>query len=368
MRVLLSGGGTAGHINPAIAIADYISARERVCEILFIGNSNNMESRLVKKAGYEIKFINIRGLRRKITPENLKTFAMLVRSFFDARRMILDFAPDIVIGTGGYVCAPVVMAAASLRIPTIIHEQNVIPGLTVRALSRVVSAVAISFEETAKKISRPQKCALTGNPVRESLFALEKAEAKAKLGLGEAPLILMFGGSLGAEKLNDALIEMLAEPGRERYSLIAATGEAGYEKVMEKLGERGIKLSENKRILPYIDEMDIALPAANLVISRAGAGTISEITALGKPAILIPSPNVVNDHQTKNARYMERQGAAILITEADIERGALKAQIEILLNSPAALLEMARLSAALGKRGAAGELYALAKRLMRLAP
>lgn len=335
MRVVLSGGGTGGHIYPAIAIANYIKEQNPDAEILFIGNTGGMESKLVPRAGYPIRYIQVQGLRRRISIENLKTAVRLLTSYHAAKKVLREFAPDIVIGTGGYVCLPVVLAATSMKIRSLVHEQNVFPGLTVRMCAGRADT-AISFPETEQYFKKtPKRLLLTGNPIRPEL--LRSGEQRKTAG---EPLVVISGGSLGAKKINDTLIELLKMGGQDYYGIIASTGERNYEAVMAKIKEEGIKLCENKQILPYIHDMDKVLKRADLAVTRAGAITVCELAALGKPAILIPSPNVTNDHQTYNARTMEKNGAAVLLPESELSAEVLAGQIKTLLSSQTHLQKM----------------------------
>ena len=351
MRILLSGGGTGGHIYPAIAIANYIKEQMPDASFLFIGNEGGMETRLVPRAGYEIKTIRVQGLRRSLSLENLKTAARLVTSLSAAKKIIKEFRPDVVIGTGGYVCLPVMLAAAKYKIRALVHEQNVFPGLAVRIASASADT-AISFPETEKYFKKPPKrLLLTGNPIRPKLLS-----AKGEKAEGE-PLVLIFGGSLGAGKINEALIELLAMGGQDYYGILAATGERNYDAVMREIEERKIRLCENKKIVPYIHNMDEVLSRANLAITRAGAITISELCALGTPSILIPSPNVTNDHQTYNARAMEKAGAAVLLPESELSGEVLAGQIRTLLSNREALDNMEKAAHAAAITDACRRIY-----------
>ncbi len=334
MRVLLSGGGTGGHIYPAIAIANYIKEQKPDTEFLFIGNEGGMEAKLVPRAGYAIRYIRVQGLRRKLTLENLKTAVRLVTSFGAAKKILREFRPDVVIGTGGYVCLPVMLAAGKLGIPSLVHEQNVFPGLAVRLASGKADT-AISFPETEQFFKKkPKRVILTGNPIRPEVL-----RAKDDKAPGE-PLVLISGGSLGAAKINDTLIELLKMGGQDYYGIIASTGERNYEAVMQRIKDEKIRLCENKKILPYIYNMDEVMAKASLAVTRAGAITVSELSARGRAAILIPSPNVTNDHQTYNARAMEKSGAAVLIPESELSGEVLAGQIKTLLSNPKVLLDM----------------------------
>jgi UDP-N-acetylglucosamine--N-acetylmuramyl-(pentapeptide) pyrophosphoryl-undecaprenol N-acetylglucosamine transferase len=334
LRILFSGGGTAGHINPALAIARYAADKDKNTEILFVGACGGMEEKLVPLAGFEMKCVPVMGLPRAISLDAAKAAAKFISAYKKAREIIKDFHPDVVIGTGGYVCAPVIYAASRMKIPTIIHEQNVYPGLTVRMLAPRVDITAISFEDTEKYLKNPKKVQLTGNPVRSGILKARRLKE------GGEPLVLISGGSLGAGSINRALIELLATPGQEYYGIIASTGERNYDDVMAEIKKRGITPGKNKVILPYIFDMDKKLAMADIAVTRAGAITVSELCAIGKPAIIIPSPNVVNDHQTHNARFMESRGAAVVIKEEELTGQLLAGQIKTLLSNPSALRKM----------------------------
>lgn len=336
LRALFSGGGTAGHINPAIAIAKHIAEMEKNSEILFIGACGGMEEKLVPRAGFDIKCVPVMGLKRKLSIDAARAAVKFVAAYRASKKIIKEFRPDVVIGTGGYVCAPVLFAASQLKIPSIVHEQNVFPGLAVRMLAPRVDITAISFEDTEKYLKNPKKVLLTGNPIRQGIL-----RAKRPKKAGE-PVVLISGGSLGADSINRALIELLSLPGQGYYGIIASTGERNYDEVMAEITRRNIILPENKKILPYIHDMDTALASADIAVTRGGAITVSELLAIGKPAIIIPSPNVVNDHQTYNARFMEKRGAAVVITEDKLSGQVLAGQIKTLLSNPETLEKMSR--------------------------
>ena len=352
MRIVLSGGGTGGHIYPAIAIANYIKEQNPDASFLFIGNEGGMEAELVPRAGYAISYIRVQGLKRKLTLENLKTAARLITSRRAAAKILKEFQPDVVIGTGGYVCLPVMLAAAKLKIPSLVHEQNVFPGLAVRVSGRYADT-AISFPETEKYFKKPPKrVILTGNPIRPALL---KAHEKQK---GGEPLVLISGGSLGAAKINETLIELLKMGGQDYYGIICSTGKRNYESVMETIRKENIRLCDNKQIVPYIHNMDEVMARADLAISRAGAISVSELCAMGKPAILIPSPNVTNDHQTYNARAMEKNGAAVVVPESELSGEVLAGQIKTLLSNRTLLEEMSKKAKASAICDACERIYA----------
>lgn len=340
MRILVSGGGTAGHINPAIAIAKRMQ-REYGAEILFIGKKGGMEQTLVPKEGFEIASIEVEGLIRKLTPKNIAVAVKYVKAIGTAKQIIRDFAPDVVVGTGGYVCAPVMRAAHSLRIPVVVHEQNVFPGMTVKMASRFADCVAISFDDTVNYIKNEDAkkvCVLTGNPLRENMTELTYKEAREKLGIDDRPFIVTVGGSLGAKTINDALVELIDRLDVSKVRILGGTGERFYEEVKNRIDPE--KLRDNIAVVPYIYNMDVVLPAADLVIARAGAITVSELCALGRPSLLIPSPNVTHNHQEYNANSIAEKGAAIMIPERDISGTIISDTVEKLIFDEYKLSEM----------------------------
>ncbi|MBQ9598353.1 MAG: undecaprenyldiphospho-muramoylpentapeptide beta-N-acetylglucosaminyltransferase [Clostridia bacterium] len=357
MRVVMSGGGTAGHINPALAIAKYIQKHEKESEILFIGTKAGMEATLIPKAGFEMEYIDIDNLKRRITLENVKTAVKLVKSSRDSVKILKEFKPDVVIGTGGYVCGPVMMAAQKLKIPSIIHEQNVPPGLVVRKIAPSVDITAISFEETRKYLKNAKRVVLTGNPIREGILNISPIHT-AK------PLVLVSGGSLGAARINDALYELLTMSGQDGYDILASVGKRYYDGFMQKLKDNNIDLPEGKTVMPYIYNMDEALAKAKIAVTRAGAITVSELCAIGKPAIVIPSPNVAHDHQTKNAEFMADKGAAVMIKEENLSGNILADKIKELLASEKKLNEMHRAGLEIGITNASEKIYELCRELI----
>lgn len=360
MRLLLSGGGTAGHINPALAIARVVRIHEPDSQILFVGTPNGMEQRLVPREGYDIESIEVMGLRRKITLENIKVAVNYFTSIRDAGRIIDRFRPDAVAGTGGYVCAPVIKAAIRRRLPTLIHEQNVFPGLAIKMLAKKAGVTAISFDET-RKMMQAGNMVLTGNPLRPGLFeSVDSAAVRAEMGLDSRPVVLVFGGSLGAEHLNDAVVEMV-KAGFDSFNLVAATGEKHYDGVMEALS--GTALPPNVRLLPYIYNMNEMFAMADLSVCRAGAITVSELCALGKASVLVPSPYVAHNHQEYNARYLEKNGAAKVLTESELSGASLKKAIEDCVSDPRGLETMRQNSKKLGIADGGEAIYRELKKL-----
>ncbi len=368
MRILLAGGGTAGHINPAISIASYAKSVDSDAKILFIGKRGNMEQTLVPKAGFDIEFIDIEGFKRALTLKNIKVIAKTLRAIGESKKIIKRFCPDVVICTGGYVSGPVMSAAKKLNIPSIIHEQNVFPGVTVKLSQKYASYIATSFEKTRSLLKAKDKCVFTGNPVREQIILADRELARAELGVDKKPFVLAFGGSLGAARINDAVvgyIEKLAK--RDDINLMFGTGKRNYDEVMSDIAKRGIDITKHKniRVCDYIYDMDKALAAADIVISRAGAISISEITALGKASILIPSPNVAHNHQYTNAKALSDNGAAVVITEDNLSSDVLGNMIEELLSDRARLDTIASNAKKLGVCDASQKIYALACKLYK---
>ena len=346
MKYLLAGGGTAGHINPALAIAGYIREHEPDAEFLFIGNRDGMEQRLVSQAGYPIKSVVISGFKRSLSPrstvENLRTVRRSFTSRAAAKKMIKEFAPDICIGTGGYVSGPVILAAADLGYPTLIHEQNAYPGITNKMLAKKVSVVMLAIADAQKHFDPKAEFVVTGNPVRPSILATKHSEAKRRLGLDDSrPIILSFGGSLGARCINEAMADLIARSAKDgRYYHIHAYGQQGTF-MPDLLKEKGVDVEkcDNLDIRQYIDNMNDCLAACDLVVSRAGAITLSEIQAKGRPAVLIPSPYVTENHQFHNAMSMVNQRAALVIEEKDLTGEKLIETVDAILSDPAVLKE-----------------------------
>ncbi len=359
MRVIFAGGGTAGHINPAISIADYAKSRDTTFEALFIGTKGGMETKLVPKAGYDLKFIDIQGFDRKHLMSNVKTVEKLLKANHECKKIIREFKPDCIVCTGGYVSGPVAIASKKAHVPSLIHEQNVYPGLTVKGSEKYVSYLALSFEETAKHLKNKEKCVVTGNPVRVEILNADYEKSRARLGI-KKPFVLIFGGSLGADKINDTVIGMLKRIiDEDKIELLFGTGDRNYEKVMKAVNDAGITLNESVKVVPYIDNMADCMAAADVVVSRSGAITVSEIAALNKPSILIPSPNVVRNHQEQNAREFEKNGAAAVILEQDLTSDALYYKIMAMISDKTGLKNMSENLRPLAKTDALEKIYEL---------
>ena len=349
MKVLLAGGGTAGHINPAIAIAGYIKQMEPDAEFLFVGNRDGMEQRLVKQAGFPIKSVVITGFKRSLSPKNtvhnIKTVFYSFDSRAKAKKIIKEFDPDICIGTGGYVSGPVILAACNLGYKAVIHEQNAYPGVTNKMLAKSVDRVMLANEDAKSRFSDKANFVLTGNPIRPAILSTKHAEAKERLGLDDSrPIILSFGGSLGAECINKAMAELIARSAKDKkYYHIHAYGQQGTW-MPDLLKEMGVDPEHcaNLDIRQYIDNMNDCLAACDLVVSRAGAITLSEIQAKGRPAVLIPSPFVAENHQYHNAMSMVNKKAAMLIEQKDLTGEKLIETVDSMLLDKSVLEEYRR--------------------------
>ncbi|HCA54857.1 MAG TPA: undecaprenyldiphospho-muramoylpentapeptide beta-N-acetylglucosaminyltransferase [Ruminococcaceae bacterium] len=365
MKVLFAGGGTAGHINPALAIAGYVKERQPDAEILYIGCKGGMEERLVPQAGFNFKGITVQGFRRKVSfkalKENIVTVKKAITAGKDAKKIIEEFQPDICIGTGGYVSGPVLRAAAKLGIPTMIHEQNAYPGVTNKMLSKHADRVLLAMPDARQHFKGHCRFVDTGNPVRGEILVQEKAAARRQLGLDERPVILSFGGSLGARKINESLADVIARSAQDgRYQHIHAYGQYG-KWFPDLLKEKGADLEKatNLDIREYINDMPVCLAAADLVIARAGAITLSEIQVKGKPSILIPSPNVAENHQYHNAMSLVKQEAAVMIEEKDLTPEKLTEEIDKLASDPQRLAAYAENAQRMAIADAAKRIYSV---------
>lgn len=344
MRVIVSGGGTGGHIYPALAIADKFKEKEPDTEILYVGNAEGIEKDVVPKAGYELQLVNARWLDKSSPLQLIKTGSKVAKGILEASRVMRNFKPDVVIGTGGYVCFPVILAGKLFGAKTFLHEQNAFPGLANRTLEKYVSKVFLGFADAARYFKEPEKLIEAGNPVRKSFFSLSKEAARQKLGFPQEDFIIFsFGGSLGAEKINEVAFELMKlVNGHENMRMVFGTGKWYYDSVLEKVCERKIKLKENILIKDYIDDMENYLAACDLVISRAGALSVAEMTVCGRAGILIPSPNVTGNHQYYNAKAVADRGGAVLIEEKELSAEALIEEVMRLKNHPETAEKMGR--------------------------
>ncbi len=332
----MTGGGTGGHVNPAIAIANTIAENEPGSEILFVGTEHGIENKLTAAAGYPIRHVKIAGFKRSLSLKNIKAAYLALVSPMKAKKIVREFKPDIVIGTGGYVCWPVLVAASEMGIPTAVHESNALPGVAVRKLQPYVDRIWLNFAESEKYLSAKDKILRVGNPLRGSFGTIERDEARKKLGIeGKYEhFVLSFGGSLGAERVNEACLEFMRDYVKthpEVYHLHAC-GSIELEEATKMYREYGLENCENAKLVEYIYDMPLQMEAADVVISRAGAMTVSELAMRKKASVMIPSPNVTDNHQYKNAKTLADKGATVLLEEKDLADGVLEGVVSELLS------------------------------------
>ncbi len=368
MRVIFTCGGSAGHVNPALAVAQVFQQRHPGCEILFIGAERGMEQRLVSQAGYPIRTVKVSTFERawslKVLRHNVSSALKLPVGQREAAAILKQFKPDLVVGTGGYASYPAVHEAARRRIPCAIHESNAYPGLTTRTLANKVDLVMVGFPEAAQYYQDAKRVAVTGTPVRGEFFSLDRERARLELGLTDSqPLVISFWGSQGAGHMSRHtvdLVERWAAEGR-RFHYIHAAGR-DFEDMTAELSKRGVAVTDSE-VRPYIDNMPVVMAAADLVICRAGASTIGELTALGKPAILVPSPFVAANHQYKNAKVLYDRGGVELVEEKDCTGENLYRMALELLSDGARRCAMGRALKGLAAPDAAQDIY---ENLMKL--
>jgi UDP-N-acetylglucosamine--N-acetylmuramyl-(pentapeptide) pyrophosphoryl-undecaprenol N-acetylglucosamine transferase len=337
MRVLLTGGGSGGHVNPAIAIADTIRMNIPDAEIAFVGVKGGKECDLVPRAGYPLYYVESQGIRRSLSLSNIKALFMAVTSPHSKKTkdILTNFQPDIVIGTGGYVCWPLLRAAAYAGIPTMVHESNCQPGLAVKMLQRSVDRILLNFAETEQYLKKRKKCVVVGNPLRGGFGSISRSQAREKLGLSEQEkLVLCSAGSLGSASVNAAVLDMLRllAPTRPDTKFVLSAGTRNIESARALCKEYGLDAYPNVTVQEYIYDMPLQMSAADIVISRAGAMSLSEVARMGKACVVIPSPYVADNHQLKNAMAMADREAALLVEEKDFPSGALSRAVTSLLD------------------------------------
>lgn len=355
-RIVLTGGGTGGHIYPALALCRYLQKQYPNLEVLYIGTEKGLESTIVPKAGLRFEAINIQGIKRSLSLENLKTLWLLFNSASKARQILKDFKPDIVIGTGGYVAAPVIYAAHKLGIPTIIHEQNSVVGLTNKWLSRYSDRIAVAFEDAFSDFKKyADKTILVGNPRGQEVIEepVDRNILKDQFDLDpDKATVLIFGGSRGAPSINQAAFDAMNYWQDVPYQVIIATGTEHYDTFMQRAQLSYEDFPQNIKIVPYIDQMPTVFQAVDLVVCRSGATTLTELTALGIASILIPSPYVTNNHQEHNAKALADRGAAEMIYQAELTGETLSQKVEQLMINEEQRTNMAHLAYELGIRDA----------------
>ncbi|KKY00162.1 UDP-diphospho-muramoylpentapeptide beta-N-acetylglucosaminyltransferase [Paraclostridium benzoelyticum] len=358
MKVLLSGGGTGGHVYPAIAIANKIKEENPDAEIVFVGTEKGIESEIVPKYGYELRTVTVQGFKRKIDFDNVKRVFKLFKGLEQSRRIVKKFKPDVVIGTGGYVSGPVLFNASMGKVPAIIHEQNSFPGVTNKILAKMVTKVLTSFEDSHVRFPEEtrNKLVLTGNPVRKEILISKKSNSRRKLGIQEdKKMVLCYGGSGGSRKINDSMKVVIRNLVNEDIAFIYATGKNFYDGFMSDISD--LQLKPYQKVVPYLEDMASALAACDIVIGSAGAISLAEITALGKPSIIIPKAYTAENHQEYNAKSIESKGAGIAILEKNLTAETLNDTVFKLLGDRDLLIDMSNASKEIGKPEAIDIIY-----------
>lgn len=359
MKLIVTGGGTGGHVYPALAILDKFREKDPDTDVLYIGNDEGIEKEIVPKKGYELKLVNGRWLDTSSPKELLLTGLSVIKGIRETLKIMKKFKPDVVIGTGGFVCFPVVIAGKLYGAKTFIHEQNAFPGVANRKLEPFVKKIFLGFNGAEAYFKNQNKIVYTGNPVRKSFFEMDKKTSRKKLNIPEDDFMVMsFGGSLGAEKINDLAFGILKEfNGKPNTRLIFGTGKWYIDGVKKRMEKEGIILADNVQVLDYISDMDYYLSASDLIISRAGALSVAETTICGRASILIPSPNVTGNHQYFNAKVVSDNGGAILVEEKDLDGKDILNKIIYLKNNPEKLKEMEEKSYQVGPHKALDIIY-----------
>jgi len=371
MKVLIAGGGTGGHINPALAIASIIKEHEPNAEFLFAGTPSGMEAKLIPNAGYNFASIKVKGFQRKITLKNIKRNCDAVLCLFTsdkrAGEIIKDFNPDIAIGTGGYVSGPIIRKAAKLGIPTAIHEANAYPGVTTKLLSKEVDKVMLTVEDAVKYMDKNIDYVVTGLPVREGIAKKTREQARKQLGFDDGMCILSFGGSLGAGCINETMADVIEWHSKAGLAInhIHGYGGMGKESFPKAMVDKKVDLSSKRlRISEYINDMDVCLAAADLVICRAGASTLAELQEMGRASILIPSPIVAGNHQLYNANVLGKAGAAIVIEQKNVTSEDMINKVEELYNNRDKLKSMSQNAGKLAIRDTKERIYKVISELV----
>ena len=355
MKILIAGGGTAGHINPGLAIAKYIKNRVKDADIVFVGTKKGLENKLVPREGFKLELIKVRGFKRQFSVDTMKAVGDLFVGIHEAKNIIRSYNPDLVIGTGGYVCGPVLFVARLFKIPTLIHESNAIPGFTNKILGKFVDSICVGFLD-AKKYFK-ENVVVTGNPLRDGMIQdIHCSDTKNKK-------VVIFGGSRGAKKLNETVCNMINKYNEDiDFDLVFATGERWYKDIEGKVNNK----RDNISVVPYIFDMPSVMGSSNLLVTRAGAMTLAEITAMGKPSILIPSPYVTANHQEYNARALEKNGASLVILENELNEDMLYETIRSIIDDEEKLKDMAKKSKEMGILDATDKIFEEIKRICKM--
>lgn len=348
MNVIFTCGGTGGHINPALAVAKMLRERRPDSKILFVGADDGMEKDLVPREGFELKTLTISNFQRKFTPQavahNFRTVKHMYRTFRKADAIIDEFQPDVIVGTGGYASYPMLREGAKKKIPTAVHESNAVPGLTTRMVAKHAERIMVNFEESREQYDNPERVVVTGMPVRQEFLYTGRSEARRRLNLDERPLVVSCWGSLGAREMNKKIAGFMLRETRDNdpFQHVHATGSFGWKWMPGYVRQLGVDLAGHPSIdmREYIYDMPLLMAAADLMICRGGASTISEIAASGTPCIIVPSPNATGNHQEKNARILEQRGAGMVLRESECDGDRLYEAARALLKDPARCASM----------------------------
>lgn len=348
MKVVIAAAGTGGHINPGIAIANKIKKENKNAKITFVGTLRGLENDLVPRAGFDLERIEAYGISRKISVQNFKNMCKTISSFKKAKALIKKLNPDIVIGTGGYICGPVLLAANKYKIPCIIHESNAYPGVTVKLLSGKVDEVLVGFEDAKARLPKAKRVEVTGTPTKlkkQLLSETQKEEIRKQLSIkNNLPIVLVYGGSQGAKSINEAVLGIIKNRLNEKYHIIWAVGQTQYDSIKQALKAIGLNINnvKNASIVPYIYNMQEVMNLADLIVARSGAMTITEVSLLAKPAIFVPYPYATENHQEYNAKVLTNIGAAEIILDKDLNYDTLNSKVEEIMNNKELQIRMSK--------------------------
>lgn len=365
MKVIIAAAGTAGHINPGIAIANKIKEEEPGSKIIFIGTTRGLENDLVQRAGYELKTVEAYGLAKKISLDNLNKVMKTIKGIGQAKKIVKEFQPDIVIGTGGYICGSAILAAKKYNIPTMLHESNAFPGKAVEMLSKKVDTILVGFKEAKDRLIHAKNVVVTGTPTKiknRNFTSQEKAKILKELGLKEnKPMVLIFGGSQGAKAINDTVIEIVNNKLNKDYQIMWAPGPMQFKLIKQRI--KNMSKLEGVKIVPYIYNMEEVMNVADLIIARSGAMTITEVATVGKPAIFVPLPYVSQNHQEYNAKVLEAVGAAKIILNKDLKEDVLNKEIEGIIQYPDKISKMSEKARQIANQQVEDKIYEEVKKL-----
>lgn len=371
MRVIIAAAGTAGHINPGLAIANKIKHEDKDSKIIFVGTIRGLENDLIPRAGYELKTIDAYGLSKKVSIDNMKKLYKTFKGLGQAKKIIKEFKPDIVIGTGGYICGAVISAAHSFGIPTMLHESNAFPGKAVKMLAKKTDTILVSFKDSIPRIKKQKNIVYTGTPVKiekKNYTMDQKKKIIEEMGLNTSePIVLVFGGSQGAKRINDAIIGIIKNKKNKNYQMIWATGPKQYDNIKEELETNNISINNiNKiKVVPYIYNMEEIMNSVDVIVARSGAMTITEISNLGKPSILVPLPNVSHDHQLYNAKVLENVNAAKIILDNEMKEDKLNEIIEEIILDKNKVKEMGENALKISSTDVEEKIYNEVKKLVK---